>query len=44
MWRLNKVGSANFVDNNEILVVEKEYCNIFSSLEIKYEIKISSNA
>ena len=25
VWYLNKVGSANFVDDNEILA-EKEYC------------------
>ena len=36
MWYLNKVWSTNFVDDSEILAVEKMIllANIFTSLEI----------
>ena len=28
MWHLNKVWNINFVDDNEILAIEKEYCKV----------------
>ena len=42
MWYLNKIGSANFVDDNEILWKIILLRNIFNSLEMQFEIEFNS--
>ena len=44
MWHLNGIWNINFVNNNEILVVEKYtlLANISNRLKMELEIKFSS--
>ena len=44
MWHLNRIWNMNFVDDNEILAVEKItlLANISNSLKMELEIKFSS--